>query len=67
MGLKPGLKALLSALRLIDQIPEILREIRVTIASGLGSNLHRDRVEPLFVSVCVASNERFDMVCVGHG
>lgn len=54
-------------LRLVDQRPEILRELPVPLTRGMSRHLHGYRVEATFVPLRVASQERFQLLGRRHG
>lgn len=53
--------------RPVDELTQLLGEVSVTVARGLCGNLHGDRIEPRFVPLRMGSNQRLNLVSLGHG
>ena len=55
-----------SSLRLINEITEILCELRVPLTSSLRSDLQSNSVEPLVVAVGMTSDQGLDVISCCH-
>ena len=52
--------------QLIDQVPQVLSEVRLAAAGGAGGYLQRDGVEARVVALGVALDQRFELIRVSH-
>jgi hypothetical protein len=51
----------------VHEFAEILGQPAATAARFLGRHLHGDSIEARVVTLGVASNQRLELICLGHG